>query len=352
MQISFANRSRPCSNLKQYGKTRENLLAKRRGLSLALHYLCPVHFNHPYMLPLFQRPIVWHAVALLTVACWGTTFISTKFLISAGFTPEEIFVLRFLMAYLGILFMAPRKLWCRSWQDEGLLILAGMTGGSLYFWSENTALEMTLATNVSFIVCTAPLLTLLLSLLFEKRRTRQGTRRLLSGALIALTGVALVIFNGKFILQLSPLGDLLSLVAASTWAVYSLLIRRLMRTYGGLFVTRKVFFYGLLTILPVFCFRPWNFPLSGFSDPLVWGNLLFLGILASLICFAVWNVVIEKLGMVEASNYIYLNPVFTLLAASAFLDEQITPLALLGITLIMCGVYRASSRGSKASRKG
>ena len=62
--------------------------------------------------------IKWHLIAILTVAIWGTTFISTKLLIRSGLTPQEIFFLRFLMAYIGILFISPRKLWADNWRDE------------------------------------------------------------------------------------------------------------------------------------------------------------------------------------------------------------------------------------------
>ena len=102
---------------------------------------------------------IYHLIAILTVGIWGLTFISTKVLIEHGLSPQEIFLLRFLMAYLGIWFISPRKLFADNWKDELWLLWGGVTGGSFYFFTENTALEITLATNVAFIVCTAPLLT-------------------------------------------------------------------------------------------------------------------------------------------------------------------------------------------------
>lgn len=113
---------------------------------------------------------IYHLIAILTVGIWGLTFISTKVLIEHGLSPQEIFLLRFLMAYLGIWFISPRKLFADNWKDELWLLWGGVTGGSFYFFTENTALEITLATNVAFIVCTAPLLTTILSLLIYKKR--------------------------------------------------------------------------------------------------------------------------------------------------------------------------------------
>jgi drug/metabolite transporter (DMT)-like permease len=289
-----------------------------------------------------SSPALFHVIAFLTVAVWGLTFISTKVLIGHGLSPEIIFVLRFLIAYAGVVLVSHRRLFARSWRDEGWLILGGVTGGSFYFWSENTALELTQATNVAFIVCTAPLYTALLSIALHKHE--RLTRPLVLGSLLAIFGMALVVYNGHFVLNLSPLGDLLSLSAALVWAGYSLIMRRMTDRYDTLFLSRKIFFYGILTILPLFLFKPWQVSPATLAQPAVWGNLLFLGVVASLICYAVWNVVMKQLGTVRASNYIYLNPLFTLIGSALFLSEVITPLALLGSACLLGGVYIAGKR--------
>ena len=285
---------------------------------------------------------IYHLIAILTVGIWGLTFISTKVLIEHGLSPQEIFLLRFLMAYLGIWFISPRKLFADNWKDELWLLWGGVTGGSFYFFTENTALEITLATNVAFIVCTAPLLTTILSLLIYKKE--KATAGLVGGSLLALVGVALVVYNGHFILKISPLGDFLTLLAAFSWAFYSLIMKKISGRYRTTFITRKIFFYGILTILPAFILHPWQFSLSGLWQPAVWMNLLFLGVLASLVCFVVWNIILKQLGTVRASNYIYLNPLFTLIGSAVLLDEQFTVMSLMGAMLILGGVYWAGKR--------
>ena len=285
---------------------------------------------------------IYHLIAILTVGIWGLTFISTKVLIEHGLSPKEIFLLRFLMAYLGIWFISPRKLFADNWKDELWLLWGGVTGGSFYFFTENTALEITLATNVAFIVCTAPLLTTILSLLIYKKE--KATAGLVGGSLLALVGVALVVYNGHFILKISPLGDFLTLLSAFSWAFYSLIMKKMSGRYRTTFITRKIFFYGILTILPAFILHPWQFSLSGLWQPAVWMNLLFLGVLASLVCFVVWNIILKQLGTVRASNYIYLNPLFTLIGSAVLLDEQFTVMSLMGAMLILGGVYWAGKR--------
>ncbi|MDD6438536.1 MAG: DMT family transporter [Prevotella sp.] len=281
----------------------------------------------------------YHIIAIIVVLIWGVTFVNSKVLLNHGLMAHEIFTLRFLLAYLCIWIISPRRLFARSWKDEGLMLLLGITGGSLYFVTENMAVKVGYCDNVSFIVCTAPLLTTLLALMFV--RNVRATKGLVVGSLLAVCGVAMVVFNGHFVLKLNPLGDALAFSAALCWAVYSLLMRKVSH-YESVFITRKVFFYGLLTVLPVYIVRPWNFPAHGFAEPAVWGNLLFLGLVASFSCYALWTLVIKKIGAVRVSNYIYLNPVSTVVASALVLGESLTWLSGLGSLLILAGVWLAA----------
>ena len=305
------------------------------------------------------KRLLWHLLALVVVAIWGLTFVSTKTLISAGLDPAEIFVVRFSMAYLGIWLYsvisrharpdgASHSLFSRSWQDELLFAFLGLTGGSFYFLTENTALAHTQASNVSFLVCSAPLFTALLSLIYRRLRhdrfadamERIGSGWMLAlGTLLALGGMALMMFDGQRV-QVSLRGDLLALGAALCWALYSLFIGKITDEYGAVFTTRKVFFYGLLTILPFLLGREFA-PLELFMQPVVWGNLLFLGLCASLACFVAWNLVTARLGNITSVNYVYLNPVFTLISAMLLLGERLTPAGAVGSALILAGVIVA-----------
>ena len=280
-------------------------------------------------------------MAIFTVVVWGTTFVSTKVLINYGLSPAEILLYRFTLAYVCIWFISPRKLFARSLKEELIFVAAGLSGGSLYFLTENTALGITLASNVSLIISTAPILTAFLSLLvFHKERL---TSQLIYGSLIALTGVAFVVFNGSFILKINPLGDLLTLTAALMWAFYGIILRYL-NNYPTLFVTRKVFFYGVVTLLPFFIFHPIKFDSEVLLKPVVLANLFFLGVVASMLCYILWTVTIKKLGMLRTTNYIYVIPMVTLLASSLVIHEHITLIALTGSVLILLGVYMAERR--------
>ncbi len=306
----------------------------------------------------------FHLLALVIVAVWGITFVSTKKLIGAGMHPAAIFAIRFVMAYAGIWGLTltekkPVKIWSDSRKDEWIFVFLGITGGSFYFLTENTALAHTQATNVSFLVCVAPLLTALLTLAYKRffhGRFADGLEDirvglpLIFGTLLALAGMAMVIFDGTR-LQLSPKGDLLALGAALCWAFYSLFMSQMTEHYGAVFATRKVFFYGLLTILPFLGRTGDSFSPAVLSQPVVYLNLLFLGLVASLACFILWNLVMVKLGNVTSTNYVYLNPIFTLITAMILLGERMTLISGVGCAAILAGVVIAGLKPWRAYKR-
>ena len=284
----------------------------------------------------------YHLAALFTVSVWGATFVSTKALIAAGLTPAEIFLMRFALGYLCILPLAPRRLRAENRRDEAAFAAAGVCGGSLYFLLENVALEYAPASNVSLLVCTAPVWTALAA--GRADRGERMTRRQAAGAALAAAGMALVVLNGRFVLHISPAGDLLALAAALSWMGYSLVIKRLGARYPASFIARKVFFYGMATILPVFAFHPFAATGELLARPVVWANLLFLGVVASGFCYALWNAVMRRLGAVRATNYIFFNPLVTMLTAALCIGERITAPALAGAAMILCGMWHAERR--------
>lgn len=277
-----------------------------------------------------------YLVAFVIVVIWGCTFVQTKVLINAGLRPDEIFFFRFVLAYTLMLPFAGKRLFLDNVKDELLALALGLSGGSLYFVTENYALAYGYCYNVSLIVCLTPLITAILVGLFYKqeRMNKWGYR----GSLIALVGMALVVFNGNFILKLSPLGDILALAACICWALYSLIIKRLQSRYSTMLVTRKVFGYGLLTILPLLAVNGISWEILFAGDAVVWGNLLALGCVASMLCFLGWNWCLEKIGIVRATNFIYLNPILTMLTSALVLGERITWMAVVGAALILSGL--------------
>lgn len=281
----------------------------------------------------------YHLLAFLTVLVWGTTFISTKVLIFNGLTPAMVMFLRFSLAYLCLLVLTGRKLRADSWRDEALFLLSGMTGGSLYFMTENTALKLSLVSSVALIVCTAPIMTAILYYLVHKQE--KVRKNLIWGSLTAFAGVTVVIYSGGLILHLHPVGDFLALSAAFMWACYSLVSKGLISRYSSMFVTRKVFFYGLLTIVPFLILEPDEFHPEILARPVVFGNLLFLSLIASMLGYISWNIATKHLGVVRVTTYIYFSPVVSIVAAWFFLGEKVPWPAWIGAVAILSGVWVA-----------
>ncbi len=219
------------------------------------------------------------------------------------------------------------------------MVLLGITGGSVYFLAENAAMLYTTATNTSLIVCSCPLFAMLLVAIVY--RSERFTKTQVAGSLMACVGMAVVVLNGHFVLHLSPLGDMLAFSACLCWALYSLLMKIALERYNIFFITRKVFFYGLITIIPYYLVVP-EFPSIEvlLSSQVLW-NLLFLAVVASMLCFLIWNWVISKLGAVVATNWVYFNPITTIIFAWWLLHEQITIWFLFGTMLILLGMYFA-----------
>ena len=227
---------------------------------------------------IIRQHILYHAVVFLVVAIWGSTFVFTKLLLLGGFTPAQIFALRFIIAYVMLLVFC---LWrgirwmADTWKDELLMMGLGVAGGSLYFLAENGAMNYTTTTNTSLIVCLCPLFaSALIGLLYKSQRLN---RRQIIGTLMAAAGVIVVVMNGHFVLHLSPIGDTLAFVACLCWAVYSLLMIPANARYDTIFVTRKVFFYGLLSMIPYFLVYPGLNTHLLIGQPAMLWTLLFLG---------------------------------------------------------------------------
>ena len=299
-----------------------------------------------------MNSIKYHLVAFVTVAIWGSTFVFTKMLLQSGLTPAQIFTFRFIIAYLLLfcysLFTNHSSLFTYSWRDELLMVALGITGGSVYFLAENAAMLYTTATNTSLIVCSCPLFAMLLFAIVYRHSEHISKLQAL-GSIVACMGMAIVILNGHFVLHLSPLGDMLAFAACLCWAIYSLLMKRATERYSSLFITRKVFFYGLLTIIPYYILRPseaslFTTSIFQFFNLSILLNLLFLGVIASMVCYLLWNWVISKLGAVVATNWVYFNPITTIFFAWWLLDEKITLWFLLGSALILLGMYLADKK--------
>ena len=182
-------------------------------------------------------------------------------------------------------------------------------------------------------------------------KSERLNKRQVLGCLVTFVGMVLVVLNGKFILHLSPAGDLLACCAGLMWAAYSLIVKQLNGKYNTLFITRRMFFYGTLTSIPALFVeaggntsKALDIPWQNFMEPVVALNFLCLTVFSSLFGYLVWNKVLKQLGTVLASNYGYALPMVTMITAVIALGERITPVAIAGAAAIIAGMVLAEFR--------
>ena len=290
-----------------------------------------------------------HLAALLTIVIWGTTFISTKILL-VDFKPVEILFFRFVMGFVILLVISPKRLKTKSRKEELTFVLAGLCGICLYYLLENIALTYTLASNVGVIISVAPFFTAIAAHLFMKS---EGKLRIqfFAGFVVAMTGIVLISFNGQN-LELNPLGDLLAIAAALVWAIYSILTKKISSFgYPVILSTRRTFFYGILFMIPTLFFFDFQPGLSRFTDMTYLFNILYLGLGASALCFVTWNFAVKGLGAVKTSVYIYMVPVITVITSVLILHEKLTLLAGIGTVLTLIGLFLSEYKQEKNGTK-
>jgi len=289
---------------------------------------------------MLNKSSLGHILAIITILIWGTTFVSTKILLTV-FSPIEILAYRFVGAFLILALICNKKIKILSAKEEFLFFLLGITGVTIYYWTENLALKYTYASNVGLIVSAIPIFTALVAHFVTN--DEKFTINLLLGFIIAMIGISIVIYNGNT-LKLNSTGDFLALISAVSFSFYSVLIKKVNKSYSQSFVVTKTFFYGIITMLPILIISDTSlFEISDLSIKVIL-NLLFLTIFASLLCFIMWNKAITLIGSVKTTNYIYLVPLITIISSVLILKENVNILMIFGGLLIFFGVFINKSR--------
>lgn len=283
-----------------------------------------------------RRQILGHLMACGTQIMWGTTFVSTKVLLRY-FLPAEVLFTRALLAFFALFIFYPHHLKLRHKKEEFIFAGAGLFGIVLYFMLENTALTMTYASNVGIIVACAPFfVAVVVGWFFPSEKI--GVRFYI-GFVVAILGVAMISLNGQKNFSLNPMGDGLAFLAMVSWGFYSALIRRLGELeYPTIAVTRRIYFYGIIFLIPVLIQQKATWEPEILLRPEIISNFLFLGLCASAMGFLLWNLSTKWIGAIKTSIYIYVSPVVTVVLSVLVLHEKMSLISAIGSILIFTGL--------------
>lgn len=291
-----------------------------------------------------KQRIKGHITATLSIIIWGTTFISTKVLL-VDFTPIEILLFRFALAFIFLFIISPRPILPKKNKNELLYALSGLLSVTLYFMFQNVGLVYTLASNAGVLIAVAPMFTAIISYFMISQTSLH--KNFIIGFIITITGVAIISFNGNFVLKLNPIGDILIILGALSWGFYCNVLSLIKDSKLSLVQqTRKIFFYGLIFLIPILALTDFQLGLHRFSNPQILANIIFLSLAASAITFLLWNYSVNVLGPVKASTYIYFSPIVTVIASVIILHEPFTLVSFIGTFLIIFGLLISERKKS------
>lgn len=276
---------------------------------------------------------------LLTIVFWGISFVATKIIVQ-NVPPMTAAFLRFFFS-TAVLLIFVRKDVKYTKKELLYVMLSGFFGVTAYFLFENSALQYTTPTNGSLIISATPVLYLLFSDILNKSFSNK-IRYL--GTLLAFSGVTIIVLNGRFVLKLNPLGDILMFGAAFSWIFYTIFIEKL-HHHNNLIITKDLNFYGMLFFLP-FVF----FELKGngtcpifqlWFQPKVIVAFVFLSVFCTALGYVWWNKAIRLAGAKTTTNGIFFIPIVTVISDAIILKNIPNLYTILGVILVLLGNYIA-----------
>ena len=283
--------------------------------------------------------LLTHLELLGVITIWAGTFVATKIVLSE-ITPAFSALLRYIIASLILLVVNHRNRERVDRADYRSFFLLGLTGVTLYYLLQHFGIKYTNATDAAILISLSPIFIGLISWFLLKERLKLITG---IGLGIALTGAVLVISNGKSIWDQPGgriQGDLLILLTAVSWAIYSVYGKKLLSKYHPKTLITYTTLIGTVLLIP------FSLPELNQIDlrQLSWGgwlNLLYLGGAASVYGYLAWYRALKKLPAITVGSYLYFRPLLTGIIAVIVLHETLSLFILAGGILILFGTYLA-----------
>jgi drug/metabolite transporter (DMT)-like permease len=278
--------------------------------------------------------------ALFAVLVWGASFVATKVALQ-DVDPITVVWLRFAMGViiLGAVVKSRRQLAWPDRKDWGYLVLLGFLGIAFHQYLQSTGLVTAHAISTAWIVATTPIFMAILSWFFLREKL---TGIQILGMCLATVGVVLIITRGDlgslFSGHFGSPGDLLILVSAPNWAIFSTLSRRGLKTYPAARMMFYVMSFGWLFTSLLF-FTTGDIRQVQALSVHGWLAVGFLGIFCSGIAYIFWYDALQALPVAQTGAFLYIEPVVTVIVAVLILGEPLYLAGLLGGAIILCGVW-------------
>ncbi len=286
-----------------------------------------------------RKRLTAYAEVTFAVVVWGASFIATKVALR-DLAPVTVVWLRFAIGVLilGVVSVIKGPITFPSWKEIAYFAILGFFGITLHQWLQSTGLVTAQASTTAWIVATTPVFIAILSVIFLRERLSWLQA---GGIILAAIGVLLVVSKGDFKSLIEghfgEPGDILIMLSAPNWAVFSILSRRGLKKHQA---TQMMFYVMTIGWL----FTSILFLGSGnFSDigNLTGGSLLgiaFLGIFCSGLAYIAWYDGLQAVPASQVGAFLFLEPLVAVVVAWAILREDLLLSAIAGGLVILIGV--------------
>lgn len=272
---------------------------------------------------------------ILASSIWGGMYVVVKILVSV-IPPLELVWLRYLVAIVALLIIGfvTKQKWRIEKRYLLIIIAIGVIGYAISIVTQETGTMLSSAQMGAIITSSTPAFMVVFAWLILKERLTFK-----KGISVCLATIGVVIIVGIGDLNMSNmLGGISLLIAALTWALMSVLVKRLPSDYSQIVVTTYSTLIALIVLTPFVLPRLHAIDVSQLTRPTIWGGLLYLGIISTAIAFLLWNRGLQMLNASSGGLFFFFQPVVGTLLGWLILGEKIGVTFWLGSILILAGV--------------
>ncbi|QJC89451.1 DMT family transporter [Bacillus inaquosorum] len=271
----------------------------------------------------------------LAASIWGGMYVVVKVVVSV-IPPLELVWMRYAVAILALLIigLVKRLSWRIHRRDLLLIIAIGIIGNTISIVTQEVGTNLSSAQMGAIITSSTPAFMVIFARLLLKERL--NVKKGISVAL-ATIGVFMIVGNGHIDMT-NQMGGISLLIAALTWALMSVLLKRVPNHYSPIVVTTYSILVAMIILTPFVWMNVNEVHFSQLAHPTIWGGLLYLGIVSTACAFILWNRGIQMLNASSGGLFFFFQPLVGTLLGLLLLGERIGGTFWAGSTLILVGV--------------